>query len=258
MSLSQKLVGLVLGSAVVLTTGCFKVDIQHAIKKDGSSHVTMVNDVSALENLDGLNDLSLGGVSDVTDGGVDTTEVEANLDSACDDFYKETTLENPNCTRDGYIITMEGDTQLTEEMFTVKKSIPYVTYSYNAANVFSILGDTGGEQSEQLSSDAIKEAKAGAELVGMELHYTVTMPATVASAAVGEIDAETNTVTIDVFDVVDQPEAMITAQALNWMWLVIVGGVLIALVLVAVVVLMVMMKRRKKASAVNPTAAPKQ
>lgn len=241
-----------LAGVALLVTGCFKVDIQHAIKKDGSSHVVMVNDVSALENLGGLNDLSLGGLGDVTNGGVDTSEVEANLDSACDDFYKETTLVNPNCVRDGYVITMEGDTLLTEEMFTVKKSIPYITYSYNAANVFSILGDTGGEQSEQLSSDAIKEAKAGAELVGMELNYTINMPGTVVSAAVGEIDAETNTVTMDVFELVDQPEALVTAQALNWMWLIITGGILVVLVLVVVMVLMVMMKRRKKASAVNP------
>ncbi|MDP3970750.1 MAG: hypothetical protein Q8P90_03545 [bacterium] len=244
-------IGFMLAS-VLLLGGCIKMDMQQTINKDGSSHVKIVNDLTAFGEFSQLDDASLGAAGD-TAAGDELSQITENLDSACDDFYADTTMENAVCVRDEYIITMEGDLQLTEDIFDVKKSLPYITYSYDATNAFALMNETGGEQSKQLDETAISEAKASADLIGMELNYTLTMPAPITNSSVGVVTA--NQVVIDVFDLSGEEAIYIESQDLNWAW--IIGGSVILLFLLALIILVLVLviKRKMRIKKMTKTAS---
>lgn len=256
--MNKRILMVLLGALPIIALGgCMKVSVDQVVQPDGSSHVRIVNDISAIAGLGDLNDMSLGGLEDSANvEAADLGEFEENLNSACDDFYRDTTLQNPNCARADYVITMEGDLQIPEEQFKVKKSLPYKTYSYNAQYVFDVLGETGGEQSQQFNKEKLTEAKAGADLIGMTLSYTVTMPGKeVIAASIGDIDQ--TTVTMDIFDLIGEDEVMVESQELNWLWIILGIGLLIGGLMIAIVVLVVVMKsKRKKKSNTTPQAVP--
>lgn len=237
-------------ASMTILGGCMKVSVDHTIQPDGSSHVEIVNDLSALAGLGDLNNTSLGSLGDAAADPAASDQLadfEANLEAACDDFYRDTTLLNPTCERNGYVVTMGGDYTLPESAFTVKKSIPYTTYTYNAKEVINTLGQTGGEQAKQFDEAALAQAKAGASLVGMELTYSVTMPGKeVVITDVGEI-TETK-VEINIFDLIGNDATTIQSQAVNWTWLGILILLGIVIVFIGVAVLMMMVKKKRKAA----------
>lgn len=234
---------LVLFIIVLISAGCIKVDIQQVIDNTGQTHIEIQNDFSQLAALGETKDLGLGG-SPLLPKGPDLSNFQENLEGACDDFLKDTNLQNPQCEREEYIVTMQGDAVVPSEVFIVEKSLPYITYRYNARHVFDILGETGGEQSKQLDEKTITQAKTGADLLGMKLDYTLNMPAPVLETAVGDIQG--NSVTMDVFDLVDKPEAYIVAQEYNWPWIIAAISAVVILLLVGVVVTVLVIKSKFK------------
>lgn len=244
-------------AASILFGGCMKVNVNHIIQADGTSRIEIINDLSALAGLGDLNNASLGSLGDAAADPAASDQLadfEQNLEAACDDFYKDTHLQNPNCERKEYVVTMSGDYDIPDTAFTVKKSIPYVTYTYDAKQVIMALGETGGEQAKQFDEAALAQAKAGAALIGMELNYTVTMPGKeLVSASVGE--ATETTVKIDIFDLVGNDATTIQSQSLNWLWigiLILVGLVILA---VGVAVLMMVIKKKRKVANATPGLA---
>lgn len=237
-------------ASLTMLGGCMKVSVDHRIESDGSSHVEIVNDLSALAGLGDLNNTSLGSLGDAAADPAASDQLadfEANLEAACDDFYRDTSLQNPTCEREGYVVTMNGDYTIPESAFTVKKSIPYITYTYDAKEVINALGQTGGEQAKQFDEAALAQAKAGASLVGMELTYTVTMPGKeIVETNVGEA-TDTN-VEINIFDLIGNDATTIQSQAVNWIWVGILILVGVAIVMIGVITLMMVIKKKRKAA----------
>lgn len=244
-------------AASILFGGCMKVNVTQVIESDGTSHVEIVNDLSAIAGLGDLNQASLGGLGDAAADPAASDQLadfEQNLEAACDDYYRDTKLQNPSCERKDYVVTMAGDYDIPDTAFTVKKSIPYVTYTYDAKEVISTLGQTGGEQAKQFDEDALAQAKAGASLVGMELNYTVTMPGKeILTTDVGEI-SETK-VEINIFDLIGSDETTIQSRNVNWLWIGILIVVGLVVLVVVVMILMMMMKKKRKAANVTPGLA---
>lgn len=247
----------VLLPSMVVFAGCMKVSVDHVIQPDGNSHATIVNDLSALAGLGDLNDASFGGLGDAAADPVATNQLkdfEKNLETVCDDFYRDTALLNPTCERKDYVVTMQGDVQLTEPAFTVKKSIPYVTYTYDAAQVLAVLSETGGKQADQFDTAALQQAKSGAALVGMELTYTVQMPGKeIVTTDVGDI--KDTSVKINIFDLIDKDTTNIVSHKVNWVWISVLILIGLVFLIIGVSVFIMMMKKKRKVADATPGLA---
>ncbi len=243
-----------LASLPLIAAGCINVNLDQTIEKDGSSAVTIENDLSQLASLGDLDDSSFGAAEGLP-ASDKISEFTENISTACDDFDSETALERPVCEVRDNVVTMSGNIQLSEEVFEVKKSIPYTTYRYDLKNAFSLLRETGGDQAEQLDRDGIKEMKAGADLIGMKMTYSLTMPAEISSADVGDING--TQLEVDIFDLVDDEGLYVEAQDLNWSWIIMLTLILLFgfVIFVVVVVLVIRSKMKKRKAAKQQSAA---
>lgn len=232
-------------SGLLLLSGCIKMTVNQTIDTDGSSHMEVVYDMTAM--VDSVQSMDDGSNPDALS--IITPE---DAQASCDQFASETAWANPTCSIEGYVFTMGGDVQLVSPEFTTSKGLGGTNYSYDLKNLYTQLQAVGDSQGQEFSDTALKEQKEYVELTGIELTYTLTMPGTITSTDVGTISEDGSSVTIDLFDLADLESAQVVSEVASvpWLWIAIGGGALI----VVIGGVVVMKKKKPAMPAATPTA----
>lgn len=211
-------------------SGCINIEANQKINSDGSSEIELIYDFSVLESS--------------TDEFGGTTDEQQNEDmiQTCEDFAENTTWKNAECISEDGKITLRGEVMLNSSYFEVEKSIPCITYRYDATDINNIIEDAsiGGEQGQNLADDSIGDMKSMAEMFGIKMTYTLEMPGEIVNADIGDI--KDNKVTINMFDLPDDEPVYIESRELNTYGILVVTCILGVMLLVCLYVVM----RKKK------------
>jgi len=220
----------------VLMSGCIKLTINQVINADGSSEVQVIYDMSALSAM-------AQAFANESADGEDASDSKSEMEESCAGFYNSTSLQNPRCSvTDDLKVVMSGETSLDgNPAFKVSRSIPYVTYTFDAKAVNSILSDVGDAQGQSFDTDQLKQAKAAAGAMGMSFTYVVQMPGTIYEADAGTI--EEDKITIDIFDMLDSENVYIKSRELNLLWDI---GLIVIVVITVFLVILFLGKRGNK------------
>ncbi|MFA6436561.1 MAG: hypothetical protein WCW30_05525 [Candidatus Gracilibacteria bacterium] len=262
---------------LLLLSGCIKMDVQQTINTDKTSHIEVIYDASELvsymtsmedsfsedstttEETTVTDDTTVTDETTpseplttdeitVTDDTAVTTDSNADLltgfDEACDTFLAETTWTNPTCVAEEYVFTMAGDISLLEDpSLTTNKTPAGTVYRYDLKNLFIQLSAVGMSQDQDFSDAALEEQKQYADMSGITLTYTLTMPGTITKADVGTISEDATSVSINLFDMAGMENAYVESTVKGTPWLYIGGGILLLVVITGGVM---MMKGKKK------------
>jgi len=136
----------------------------------------------------------------------------------CENFTKNTTWKNAECILEDDIMTLRGDIILNTSYFEVDRSIPYITYRYDATNINNIIEDAS-----------------------IEMTYTLEMPGEIVSSDLGKIKG--NTVTIDMFDLMEEEHVYVESRESNTVWNV---AIILTIGVVIVIAASIVIYNRKK------------
>lgn len=241
--------------SLLVLSGCIKMTVTQTIENSGKSHVEVVYDATEMmQSLEGFSDTQevldaeTAGTEDATTTEDPADDVDTYLVSdedsqkSCDDFYAQTTWENPSCTFEGYVFSMSGDVTLTAPAFEASSGVGGTTYRYDLKNVYDVLSAVSSSQGQDFSDESLKEQKDYVEMTGIELTYTLTMPGTITTTDVGTIQEDGKTVVIDLFELPDYETAFIESKESGTPWLWIGIGALV--VVLGVGGFMVMKKKK--------------
>lgn len=217
------------------------MDVNQKIERDGTSEIEIVYDFSAFSN---IGDMDFGNSFEGKDEEQDfLSDIKQNLTEFCTEFNDaQTFLQNAKCTTpDDLKISINGEMSLKDgQGFEVTRSIPYVTYRYDAKNILLIMSNISPDQAEEFTDEKLLEAKSMSGLGGTEWTYTLEMPCKITSTDLGMI--QDNKVTIDMFDMAKNDHVYITSQELNPL----LGYGIAAIVLITIGIVIIYVKKRKE------------
>lgn len=198
--------------ALILVSGCIKLDVREAISETGQSDVSMKIDMSAIPTMPGQ-------------------EVE----DPCKQMEEgESPLTSIECTYEDKIVTITGKLDRSDsEALSIKNG----TYKLDVKKAWGEL-TAGSAQAEQMPQDeaAIKQAKA----MGIEFNYYVKLPGKMTAQKGGEIQ-EDGFVKFDLMDLPEGASVESTVSQLDLTTILIIAGIIIV---VLVIVLIVLLKRK--------------
>lgn len=240
-------------TTLLILSGCIKMDVQQTINMDKTSHIKVVYDASEFvsymtsmgdsfsEDTTTTDDTTATDDTAVTDDTTttDSTTTDPNaelltgFEEACDEFLAQTTWTNPACTSQDYVFTMAGDISLTDSTaLTTSKGATGTVYRYDLKELYTQLNAVGESQDQDFSDAALQEQKEFADMSGITLTYTLTMPGTIDKADVGIISEDGTTVSINLFDMAGLESAYVESTVKGMPWLYIGGGILLLVVVV--------------------------
>jgi len=228
---------------LLFLSGCIKMNIQQTINADKTSHIEMTYDASEFVSyMTSMGD-SFSEDATTTDPNADLL---ASFDEACTTFLAETTWANPTCISQDYVFAMAGDISLADDpALTVGKGATGTVYRYDLKNLYTQLNAVGTSQGQDFSDTSLQEQKEFADMSGITLTYTLTMPGTITKYAVGTLSEDGATVSINLFDMAGLESVYVESTVKGMPWLYIGGGVLLLVVVIGGVT---MMKGKKKAT----------
>lgn len=213
---------------LVSMSGCIDIEANQKINSDGSSEVELIYDFS------GLNE------SAEMYGSVDDQQDDSMIQT-CENFTKNTTWKNAECILEDDIMTLRGDIILNTSYFEVDRSIPYITYRYDATNINNIIEDASIGEEQETVEESMGGMKAMAAMFGIEMTYTLEMPGEIVSSDLGKIKG--NTVTIDMFDLMEEEHVYVESRESNTVWNV---AIILTIGVVIVIAASIVIYNRKK------------
>ncbi len=196
----------------VFISGCISLDINQEIKKDGTSSIELVYDLSSIID-------SMAG-SDFDDGF--TFEIPEE-----DDFCLEMIENNPSiisdCTSERlgvYKLYAEYD---VSEHLTIKNGLFSKEYIFDAISVFNFL-ELLEDDGETITQASLSEMR----MLNPSLSYNIIMPAEIVKADVGRVSG--SSVRINLFDLEREEQVLITAKEQNYLFVFILVGVFVLIV----------------------------
>ena len=226
---------------VILLAGCINLEIKQKIDRVGNSNIEIVFDMSKL--VEPFKESVSQYCSEVSE----EKDSKEGFMKSCDDFNEKTKLKNPKCSvTEDYKIVMSGELALGGETFKVVKSIPYITYTYDAKHIEKLVSESvGGSKNLGIPSEDLGESSdfgnfgLSPEMLGIKATYTLEMPGKIVKADFGEI--KDNKLIMDLIELQDKDKALVESQELNLTWLIAGGAVLFMIV---IIVLALVLRRK--------------
>jgi hypothetical protein len=224
----------------IFLSGCYSLTVEQSINEDGSMDIKIIYDLSAMMDMAS----SMGDIGDNS-----TEDSSQEFLSVCDNFsISDSIMTDATCSAtEGFIMTISGKVPAERNTAFKKDGGNYI---YNAKDVYNYIPDLNMEDAESdtalsdqtLTDDSIDELSDAKDMLNIGLTYVLTMPAEITESDLGTIEG--NTVTMDMFEMTEMDEIIVTAKAPGFnlfgfgIYELAIGGIVLALIIVVLVILL--------------------